>query len=72
MPKLMLPLLKQHREGKGWNYIQLADTAGVNRTTTRHAETEPVTPGVARKLAAALGTSVQILAGQKTFLDLNI
>lgn len=72
MANLMLPLLKETREAKGWSAIQLSATAGVGRNTGRKAETAPVTPGVARKLAAALGVSVAILQGQKTFLDLNI
>ncbi len=69
MANVMLPLLKEHREVKGWSAIQLSATAGVGRNTGRKAETQPVTPAVARKLAAALGTSVDILTGQKTFLD---
>lgn len=70
MANRLLPKLKDFREARGWSAIQLSATAGVGRNTGRKAETDPVTPGVARKLARALGVSVEELAGQKTFLDL--
>lgn len=72
MATVRLPLLKEYREKRGWSAIQLSATAGVGRNTGRKAETDPVTPGVARKLASALGVSVELLKGQKTFLDQNI
>ena len=70
MATVLLPLLKEFREAKGWSAIELSATAKVGRNTARHAETQPVTPGTARKLASALGVSVETLTGQKGFLDL--
>ena len=64
-----LPLLKEYREAKGWTYTMLADTAQVSRETAKKAETDLVTRHTARKLAAAMDVSPEILAGQKTFLQ---
>ena len=66
-----LPLLKQFREGRGWTLTMLADTAQVSRETAKKAETDPVSPWTARKLAGALDVTAEVLAGQKTLFDLG-
>jgi len=72
MKTFRLPALKEHREAKGWTIANLAATAKVGAQTANKADqNQQVTTSTARKLAAALGVPVEVLAGQKGFLDLH-
>lgn len=65
--------LKNHLREKGWTVKQLGATARVKPAVCRDAvRGQSVTAAVARRISGALEVPVEILAGQKTFLDLNI
>src|SRR5262245_27694797 len=58
-------ILKRERTARGWTQVQLADYSGVPIGTVRDYEQDKRDPGLgaAKKLAQAIGVSLDVLAG---------
>jgi len=61
-------IMARLRDGKGWSQTELADKSGVSRVMIGKYEREEAVPSLdaAKKIADALGVSLDYLAGEGT------